>query len=92
MAVNYPDLVGLVKVTGTSTVSAVTAGGSKDATITLDSNYFIIGTPNVDTATTDCSVILINGGKNSFDVRASNTGGADADVVVSYTVYVIEKK
>lgn len=90
MAGNYPDLVGLEEVTGTYIVAGVTAGGSSDATITLNSNYFIVGTPNVSTTTTDCSVILINGGKNSFGIRVYNAGTVDADVVVSYTVYVLK--
>ena len=88
--VNYPDLVALEKITGSYTISTVPAGGSKDATIQLDSKYFIIGVPKVSTSTADCSVIVINGGKSSFGVRASNSGGSDTDVVVDYEVYAIK--
>ena len=90
MGINYPDLVGLQAITGSITITAVSAGGDKDGTVTLDSNYFIVGVPDVSTATSDASVILINGGKNSFDVRASNAGGSEASIVVDYTVYAIK--
>jgi len=87
---NYPDLIALEKVTGSYTVSNVGAGSSEDATITLDSKYFIVGVPKVSTSTTDCSVILINGGKNSFTVRTSNNGSSATDITVDYEVYVIK--
>ena len=89
MAINYPDLVALKKINGSYTVAGVAAGGSSDATISLDESYFIVGVPKVSTNTADASVILINGGKNSFDVRVSNSGTAAADIVVDYEVYVI---
>ena len=88
--VNYPDLVALEKISGSYTISSVSAGGSKDATIELSDKYFIVGIPKVSTSTVDCSVIVTNGGKNSFGVRASNSSGSDTDVVVDYEVYVIK--
>ena len=88
--INYPDLIALEKKTGSYTISAVPAGGSKDATIELDDRYFIVGVPKVSTSTANCSVILINGGKNEFTVRASNSGASDTDVSVDYEVYVVK--
>ena len=87
---NYPDLIALEKITGSYTISSVDPGGTKDATIQLDSKYFIVGMPKVSTSTTGCSVILINGGKNEFTVRASNGTSTATDVVVDYEAYAIK--
>jgi len=84
-----PDLPSLKKITGSQTVSSVDAGASKDATVTLSSNYVIVGVPEVSTDTENADVVLISGGKNSFKVRATNNAGSAQDIVVDYTVYVI---
>jgi len=87
----HPDIVSLKKVTGNVTATAVAAGGSKDVTITLNSNQIVVGLPYVSTDTADAEVIVINGksGGNGFVVRAYNNGASDQDVAIAYEVYVM---
>lgn len=88
----FPDLVGLKKITGSYTESALGAGATVRRTITLDSNVLIVGVPAVSTSTANADVVLVSGGSNgySFVVDITNNGAAAQDVVVDYTVYVIE--
>ena len=53
-------------------------------------SYTVSAVPAGSTSTANCSVILINGGKNEFTVRASNSGASDTDVSVDYEVYVVK--
>jgi len=87
----FPDLVALKKITGSTTISTVPAGGSKKATITLNTAYLIIGVPKVSTSTENAEVEVVNGGKNTFTVKAINNGASDTDVAVSYEVYVLKE-
>lgn len=86
----YPDLVALRKVRGSITIAGVAAGATVTQTITLKETYLIIGMPKVSTPTADCTVKLVNGGKNEFTVEATNGGAAAVDIVVEYETYVLE--
>ena len=85
----YPQLVNVKKVTGNYTASSVGAGASVDATITLSSKYLIVGVPKITLQTANADAVLINGGKNSFDVRLTNNDAAAQDITIDYEVYVI---
>ena len=86
-----PDLVSLEKKTGQVTASNVGAGSSVDVTVTLGSNDVIVGVPNVSTATTNADVVLVNGGENSFVVRATNNNTVAQNIVIDYQVNVIKR-
>jgi len=89
--VTTPDLPSYKIITGSATASSVPASGSSDVTITLDDAYIIVGMPNVSTGTPDAEVIVVNGGRNSFVVRATNNSSAAQDIAISYSVGVIRK-
>lgn len=86
-----PDIVSLEKKTGSTTASGVSAGGYSYVTVTLASNLIIIGVPKVSTTTTDARVEVVNGGKNTFTVKAYNDGASAQDVAISYEVYVMKE-
>lgn len=86
-----PSIPGLEKLPGSVTVTGVAAGGTAEATITLSSRYIIVGVPEVSTPTANATVELINGGKNKFTVRVTNSDAVAKDVQVDYVVYVVRE-
>jgi len=88
----FPDIVALRKISGSTTIANIDAGATTTVTITLDSNYIVLGVPKVSTANASVTLKVINGGANEFTVEATNTDTVNpqTNVVVDYEVYVIE--
>lgn len=88
----HPILAGVEKITGSTIATGVAAGGSAKVTVVLSDEYVIIGVPKVSTSTGNAEVEFVNGGVNSFEVKAINLDTANAqDIVIDYEVLVIKK-